>query len=343
MARPLPETELQEALDWVRDWSALRGARIFVTGGTGFFGKWLLELLGAAQHCFGLGAEVVVLSRDPERFLDSMPHLRRAKWLSFQQGEITSFRIPDGPFSHLIHGAGSSDARDYANNPAEMMRSLVEGSVRVMDAMSKKTLLRVLFLSSGAVYGPQPEYLYGIPDDFPVLDDLAAHTPTQIYAQGKREAERVVASSCHTLGFSYSIGRGFAFAGPHLPLDRHFAFGNFIRDALEGGPIYVRGDGTPIRSYLYSSELAACLWALLLCGENTTYNIGNDQAISIRELAETVGRAASVPVLVATPSLPGRQPPRYVPEISRIKMLMEFSPKISIEESVRRSLRWYRG
>ena len=343
MSRPLPEAELLEAVHLVRDWSPLRGARIFITGGTGFFGRWLLETLGAAERSLGLGVKAVVLSRNPDRFLLAMPHLREAPWLSFQLGDITSFQAPEGSFSHLIHGAGSSDARENMDDPVAMRRTIVEGTRHVMESMAKQTALRVVFVSSGAVYGPQPRDLARIPDDFPVQEDPSARTPAQIYAQAKREAERIASDTCADLGLSCSTARCFTFAGPHLPLDQHFAFGNFIRDALAGRAIHVQGDGTPCRSYLYASELAAWLWALATRGESTTYNVGSDLGISIQSLAEEVGQEASVPVHIAQRPIPGRESTRYVPEVTRIEKQLGLSPMISIRESIRRSLRWYRG
>ena len=341
MPSPLPAAELAEAVDWVGDWSGLRGARLFITGGTGFFGTWLLEVLGAAERTFQLGVEAVVLSRDPARFRHAMPHLQEAPWLRFHTGDITTFQAPDGAFSHLIHGAGSSDARDYARDPAGMRHTLVEGTRHVLEALAGQPALRVLYLSSGAVYGPQPGQVTHIPEAFPLPPDT--DDPAQAYAQGKREAERILARACEASGFPCPIARCFAFAGPHLPLDQHFAFGNFIRDALAGGPIRVSGDGTPLRSYLYASELAAWLWSLLLRGESTTYHVGSDQAVSIGELASAIARAAGVPVTLARPPEPGARPLRYVPAVTRIPGRLGLRQTLALDDAITRTLRWHRG
>lgn len=341
MPGPLPEQELHEAVGMVGDWSSLRGARLFITGGTGFFGKWLLEVLGAADRSFHLGVEAVVLSRDPAGFLQAMPHLRDAPWLRFQQGEITTFQVPDGAFSHLIHGAGSSDARDYRRAPTAMRHTLAEGARHVMETLSKQAALRALFLSSGAVYGPQPSDLTHLPEDYPLPTDT--DEDAQAYAQGKREAERIVFAACTASSFPCPIARCFAFAGPYLPLDQHFAFGNFIRDALAGGPIRVSGDGTPMRSYLYASELAAWLWALLLRGESMTYHVGSDQDVSIQALAVAIGQAAGVAVEVAHQPKPGTGPLRYVPAVTRIPDRLGLRQTVGLDEAIARTLRWHRG
>ena len=341
MSGPLPELELIEAVSLVGDWSPLRGARIFLTGGTGFFGKWLVETLGAANRVFNLQLEVVALSRTPDRFLQAMPHLQSASWLRLHQGDITSFDVPSGAFSHLIHGAASSDARDYARDPTTMRRALVEGTRHVMSNMAGQTGLRVLFLSSGAVYGTQPSDLTHIPEDFPLPQDT--DDPSQLYAQGKRDAERIILESCTRAGYACPIARCFAFAGPHLPLDQHFAFGNFIRDALAGGPIRIGGDGTPRRSYLYASELAASLCALLLRGASMTYHVGSNQDLSIHDLANAIGRVAGAPVEMANRPLPGVKLARYVPAVSRIPEVFGLHQTVGLDEAIKRMLNWHSG
>ncbi|HEY3399707.1 MAG TPA: NAD(P)-dependent oxidoreductase [Geothrix sp.] len=341
MLHPLPELELREAVDIVRDWSPLRGARIFITGGTGFIGKWLIEVLGKAERTFDLGVEAVVLSRDPAAFLDTMPHLRELPWLTFQQGDITSFRVPDGAFSHLIHGAASSDARDYRNDPATMRETITTGARHTMEALSKQAGLRILFLSSGAVYGAQPPDLTHIPEDFPLA--LDTDDPSQAYAQGKREAERIITAASDAFGFEPTIARCFAFAGPHLPLDQHFAFGNFIRDALAGNPVQVQGDGSPFRSYLYASDLAAWLWILFIHGDSRTYHVGSDQDLTILELAHAIGEAAGVPVDLQSEPVPGRPSSRYVPAVTRISEAFGLRPSVDLPAAIRRTLQWHRG
>ena len=341
MSRPLPEAELLEAVHLVGDWSPLRDARIFLTGGTGFFGKWLLEVLGAANRTLDLRVEAVLLSRDPGSFLQTMPHLQHQPWLRFHQGDITTFDAPSGWFSHLIHGATSSDARNYARHPLAMHQTMVEGTRRVMKVMSIQGPFRGLFLSSGAVYGPQPPALSHIPEDHPLPRGTA--DPSLSYAQGKREAERLFAEACQTQNAACPIARCFAFAGPHLPLDQHFAFGNFIRDALQRGPIRVQGDGSPFRSYLYASELSAWLWTLLIRGESTSYHVGSDQDLTIRNLAETIGEIAGVATEIMAKPDPGLPPSRYVPAVTRIPKAFGLHQSVGLQETIARMLKWHRG
>ncbi len=247
--------DLDHVLSHLRDdWEELRGQRLFMTGGTGFFGIWLIESFLWANQKLGLGAEIQVLSRDPAACLRKMPHLEGQPGLRFHAGNMASFDFPAGPFSHVIHAATESyDASAAADLLAAFDRDL-EGTRRVLDFARQSRARRVLLTSSGAVYGRQPSDLTHIPEDyegaFPPTDSRSG------YGQAKRVSEFLSTLYSHAYGFDTLIARGFAFVGPYLPLDRNFAVGNFLRDALAGGPIVIQGDGTPYRSYLYAADLA---------------------------------------------------------------------------------------
>ncbi|HSN13747.1 MAG TPA: NAD-dependent epimerase/dehydratase family protein, partial [Anaeromyxobacteraceae bacterium] len=141
-------------------------------------------------------------------------------------------------------------------------------------------------------------------------------------------------------GFDAVIARCFAFAGPYLPLDAHYAIGNFVRDALARGPIRVGGDGTPLRSYLYGADLALWLWTLLARGRAARpYNVGSEDAVSIAELARIVARVLDTGrgVEIAKAAVPGRAAERYVPSTRRIREELGLAPTFTLEEAIVRT------
>jgi len=146
--------------------------------------------------------------------------------------------------------------------------------------------------------------------------------------------------------FEAKIARCWAFCGPHLPLDAHFAVGNFIGDALAGRPISIGGDGSPRRSYLYAADLAIWLWTMLFRGPALEpVNVGSAADVSIRELAETVAETLSpgTEVRVAKRAVPGVAPSRYVPDVSRAEELLGLRETVGLAEQIRRTAAWHRA
>lgn len=343
MANPL-HADLDRAFAAQRaDLEALRRARILLTGGTGFFGGWLLEALTHAVDGLGLGAEVVVLTRDPEGFRARRPHLAGHRAVTLHAGAVETFDPPPGRFTHVIHAATPASAKLNAERPLEMLETIVQGTRRVLEVARAAGVSRFLLTSSGAVYGRQPPELRLLPEDHGGAPDPCS--PASAYGEGKRAAELLALLHGRQSGFDAVVARCFAFVGPYLPLDAQYAIGNFVRDALRGGPIEVGGDGTPARSYLYGADLAAWLLAILVRGvPGRPYHVGSERELSIRELAELVARTLDVPagVRVARTAEPGRLPERYVPSTRRAREELGLRETFELEEAIRLTARFHR-
>lgn len=342
MATPLPHDDLQHVLVQCEPlWSELAGSRLFITGGTGFFGKWLLECLLHANAARQLNLEILALSRDPDAFLRQMPHLRANPALHWLQGDIRDFSFPAGPFSHIIHAATTASATLNITQPLEMFDTIVAGTRRVLDCAVATGSRNLLLTSSGAVYGEQPA-------EVSHLSETAVHAPTpcdpqSAYAEGKRAAELLCTLYAQAHGLTPRIARCFAFIGPHLPLDSHFAAGNFLRDALAGKTIIVRGDGRPLRSYLHAADLVVWLLTILLRGRpNTPYNVGSDESLSIAALARQIAQAVLPPVGVNICNPVGHTPPhRYVPSTKRAQLELGLHPQITLPAAIASTLAWH--
>jgi nucleoside-diphosphate-sugar epimerase len=326
----VPTADVDLAVDIVGPrWEALRGARVVLTGATGFFGVWLLATLQAANDRHALGIRATVLSRQPRAVLPGVD------WIV---GDVRTTDL-DGDFTHAVLGATAASAALNRDRPLEMFDVIVGGTRRSLERLRTG---RVLFVSSGAVYGPQPPELGHVPETFRGGPDPL--DPASAYAVGKLAAEHLVSTWGYARGAEVVVARPFAFVGPHLPMDAHFAVGNFVRDASAGRDVVVSGDGTPFRSYLYAAELAAWLWTLLAAGTpGRAYNVGSDEAVSIADLAAIVAREGGVGFRVEGVPRPDVPAARYVPSVARIGEELGLRPRLRVAEGVRRMLAWVRA
>lgn len=321
-------------------WEDLRGKRLFITGGTGFFGCWLLESFAWANDAFGLNANALVLTRDPSAFGAKHPRLAAHPAIRFHVGDIRSFPFPDGAFSHIVHGATEAKASLNRDDPLGMIETITEGTRRTLEFARRCEAQRFLLTSSGAVYGAQPPDLSHVSEDYMGAPDCAQ--ARSAYGEGKRLAELFCAVYAEKHGLTVSIARGFAFVGPYLPLASHFAVGNFIRDGLGGGPIDIGGDGTPFRSYLYAADLAIWLWTILLRGRpGQVYNVGSEEAKTIAQTAESVATQFSPAPPVRIGRMPaGGATERYVPSTERARSELGLDVWVGLDEALRRTINW---
>ena len=322
-------------------WTDLRGQRILITGATGFFGCWLLESFAWANRRLNLHARAVGLARHPEALAQKAPHLAADGAISLHSADIRIGDFPHGQFSHVIHAAAEASARLNSEAPAIMFDTIVDGTRLALQSSSASSAARFLFVSSGAVYGNQPAHLTHVGESFEGGPDPLDRASA--YAEGKRAAELLCALAASPR-LETTVARCFAFVGPYMQLDAHFAIGNFISDALSGGPIHVKGDGSPFRSYLYASDLAVWLWTVLFKGRSgRAYNVGSEDALSIAALAHEV--AAAVPQKIGV-QIAGRQAPgaplhRYVPSTARARAELGLCAEVPLRDAIRRTAEWF--
>ena len=234
------------------------------------------------------------MSRNPGTLGKKAAHLAADPAISFHAADVRHGDFPQGEFSHVIHAATDASARLNSEAPLVMFDTIVEGTRRALQFSVANTVTRFLFISSGAVYGTQPPHLTHASESFEGGPDPLDRA--NAYAEGKRAAELLCALAASPR-LETTVARCFAFVGPYMPLDVHFAIGNFISHALAGGPIQVKGDGSPVRSYLYASDLAVWLWTILFKGRSgRAYNVGSEDALNIAAFAHEVAAAVPRPI-----------------------------------------------
>jgi nucleoside-diphosphate-sugar epimerase len=314
-----------------RDFKALRGAKIFITGGTGFFGKWLLAALDHAEAEMNLGLRLTLLSRRPRRFLERWPEAADRPGWNFFEGDVAEVPNLLPRFDYIVHAAADTTAFAHSEDEAVRARAIVEGTERMLDLALRSRAKRLLNISSGAVYGARAGVREGAREE-----DFENAVPVTAYGIAKRAAEELLAAS----EIDFVTARAFAFLGPHLPLDAHYAAGNFIRDALRGGPIEVRGDGTALRSYHYPTDLVVWLLGILARGQKgRAYNVGSDEVVSTAELARAVAKEIEPAPEVAIRSVQSQGPQNiYLPNVARAREELGLEVGVPLQESIRRTL-----
>jgi nucleoside-diphosphate-sugar epimerase len=324
-------------------WDELRGQRIFITGGTGFFGCWLLESFAWANDRLGLGAEAVVLTRNPAAFAKKAPHLASHPAIRLHVGDVCTFEFPAGRSSHVIHAAVYQPAADRKPSTLCMVCEMLSGTRRVLDFCGQSGVEKVLLVSTGAVYGTTPSTLETIPEDFPGSIDPT--DTASAYHQVRRMLEALLVLYAEESHFEAKIARCFSCIGPYLPLNGRFAVSDFILDALSGRPIAVKGNGRAVRSYLYMADLTLWLWTILFGGLSCRpYNVGSELPTTILSLAEEIAKESVPPLGVSMlgGSSRGVAPDLYVPDTARARSELAVRQFVPLAEAIARTMRWYR-
>jgi nucleoside-diphosphate-sugar epimerase len=311
----------------------LSSITIFITGGTGFIGKWLVEGL---VH-FDPSIKIILLSRNTA---NAKAHFNKAipnHSLTFIEGDVRDFEYPKERLDYVIHAATDASATMNNENPVGMMDIIYLGTKHTLE-LAVRDNAKVLFVSSGAVYGKQPDSLPAYTETYSGGSPLDTHLSA--YGATKSAAEVLCQAYKEQHQLHVSIARCFAFVGPYLPLDTHFAIGNFINNALKGEDIVVKSDGKPLRTYMYASDLIIWLMTILCkapAGE--AYNIGGEEVLSIKDLAYTVNKLAGiggVQILNQNPAIYINL--NYVCDVNKAKTELGLENKVSLEEGILKTI-----
>ncbi len=311
--------------------------KFLITGGTGFFGRWLLEILCVLVRDQNFKIQLYVLSRNPERFLSEHSKFSFKQYITFIKGDVTDFVMPDIEIDYLIHMATTAAEETFAGeDQLKKLDLLYRGTRNTLENAVASRVKKVLFTSSGVAYGPsQGQFL-----SEEMLQAPQTTLDASALGEGKRMAEYLVAYYAKKADYRYSIARCFSFYGPFLPLDIHYAIGNFVLDALMSNEIIVKGSGQELRSYLYIADAWVWLLTLLINADNEIYNVGSSKSLSIAELSARVRDVLSpqkkvkILGLIHNTGNFGRNV--YVPNNNKICSKFQLSEWTSLTEGIKR-------
>ena len=295
----------------------MSGRSLLLIGGSGFFGKSFLD-----AHRRGLLApwsidRIIVVARSASALRSEHPALVGSDVALADLDAARATSLPAADF--VVHAASSTDARCYAQDPQGERANILSAAgnyVRLAERDHRSS--RIVYASSGAVYGQQPAGLAELHEDFTPGDagELVAHK--RDYAEAKRASEELIAG-LGSAGIRTSVARCFAFVGPYLPRDQHFAIGNFFADGLAGRPVRVQARKRVYRSYMHADDLVRWLMTLADAASPAcpVYNVGSDEAVTVGDVAQIV--AARYGVAAQVPPITEPDVDRYIPSIARAR------------------------
>ena len=325
------------------DLTSLRNQHIFITGGTGMLGKWLLELIAILNEKDALGIRVTVLSRHPKAFTTEHPRLGNMPWLDLVKGDIRHLsELPRG-ISHIIHAAALTDRRQFASEPSSVADVNAFGTMRLLNAANiLEDVPKFVLLSSGLVYGSQPWDMPNIDENF--AGPLKSNDVNSVYAESKRFAETMAHCATSETKLPVVILRPFAFVGPYQSLELPWAVTDFIRDSFAGGPIRMMGDGTTVRSLMYASDYALWVLAATALGKpRETYNIGSPESIDLNSLANDItSHFEPAPTIRTGVGQTAIRPSRLVPDVSHASQDLGVAVTVPLSEAIHRTIAWQR-
>ena len=313
----------------------LKNTEILVTGGTGFFGKWIVKIITYLNDNLAFNIKLYLVARNNSSYINNIVENRND--IFFIKNDIRNLREIPSTIEYIIHTAATPDNSVHMSNPIEVMDIISNGTKQVLDlALGLDNIKKILNISSGQVYGTLrsnkiSEANVGI---------LDTNSVNSIYPEAKRYSE--------TLSFAYKSlyklpivqVRPFSFVGPYMGLEKPWAINNFIKDAIKFKKIRILGNGKPIRSYMYPTDMAWWILNMLVDSKNgVVYNLGSQEGISLEELAIKIKNKIGMEVNIEILNM-NDESSIFVPDESLVKNRLGLDIKVGIDEALDRTIDW---
>jgi UDP-glucuronate decarboxylase len=315
------------------DGDAFAGSSVLVTGGAGFLGSWLCEIL------VNSGAKVDCVDDFSTGRTQNIDHLTNDPTFTLHKGNVSTFQSTK-KFDCIFHFAGHASPEEYLAHPIETLRTSSSGSANIAEIARKNDAV-LEFASTSEIYGdaeivPTPENYWGRVNPI---------GPRSCYDEGKRFAEALLSAYHKQYQLNVKIPRIFNSYGPRLREDGLYgrAMSRFVSQALAQEPITVYGDGTQTRSFCYVTDTITALLKIAVSdsANNEVINVGNGQEVTILELAKKIKTLSSSSSSIIFKSLPKDDPKRRCPDISKIGRLLNWKPEVKLETGIQRTLDWF--
>jgi len=337
------DEDIKLIVDDIKDFSdVLEGSRVLVVGGKGFLGTYFVHVLSSFNRIFSNPIEILVLdnlitAKDKTNFHDSN--------VKFIEKDVSKIFTIDVDPDYIIHAASIASPPLYRKFPIETVDVNYQGTRNLLEIARKKKIKAMLYLSSSEIYGdptivPTPESYWGY---------VSSTGPRSCYDESKRLAETISILYYEQYQVPVKIARPFNVYGPFLNLNDGRIIPDFMKNTIKNSEIIIHSDGTPTRSFCYITDaMRAFFRILLLATSGSIWNVGNDEEISVRGVAETIRKIINKPIQIKTEKNPDPNytidnPQRRCPDLSKIKRLNSYDPQIRLEDGIKRLYEWYLG
>ncbi|MCX5778229.1 MAG: NAD-dependent epimerase/dehydratase family protein [Elusimicrobia bacterium] len=347
MTNPMTHVLLKDCIEAIGNsperFNALKNETVFISGGTGFVGTWIAEMLAYLNDHYAFNTKMILLSEHAFSFSSKAPHLATRKDVAIVEKDVRNLIELPREVTYIIHAAANPDNRQHSSDPLKVMDVISRGTGAVLNAASRlPNIKNILNISSGLIYGPQPQDMECIPETAhggPDCDSILS-----IYSEAKRYAETLCTAYRNQFKLPIVTVRPFAFIGPYQLLDKPWAINNFIRDSLLGGPIRILGDENTVRSYMYASDMAVWLLTILINGKpGQSYNVGSPNGISLKQLAECIAsHFPATPEIVHVPVNKAALKSRFVPDVALAQKSLALTITVNINEAIKRTMMWHK-
>jgi nucleoside-diphosphate-sugar epimerase len=314
----------------------LKSSHILITGGTGFAGTWLTEMLIYLNENFNFNVTIYLLSRN----ITPSKSYSEFKYVHFIKSDVKSVKELPGTINYVLHAAGTPDSRDHVSNSIKTIDTFYKGTQNILDLASRlPNLVKIIHFSSNKIYGIN--YSTNPMDE--TNTTIAGYNNHDVYSESKRISETLCKAYMSELHLPIVIVRPFAFIGPFQSLDKPWAINNFIRDGILGGPIRILGNEFTTKSYMYGSDFANYILNILSKGKiGTAYNIGSSNPLTLIELAKKVKNIinSEIEIKIRSSKDTYSNTTFDVPEMSKLEKNINIKPAFDIDEALKRTILW---